>query len=165
MIAPLLDDEEHLRGLVIYGSSSERWFDCVEAGARRQCLLRGEDDAEARARAIRDEMTTQAVTDGRPAVYHRQLDEAEVAHAWSRVRRPVLVLHGEHDWVVSEAESAGIARLARGTLRIVPRVDHLFTSHDSLADSLKAHGKGRFEPTLMAECAAWMRELSSAEPV
>ena len=167
MIAPMLEDEKQPRGYVIYGSSAERWFDCVEEGARRQCTLRGEAEADvdARARAVRDEMIREPVTDGRSARYHQELHDAAVADAWSRVRKPVLVLHGEYDWVVSEAEGARIAALARGTLRVVPRVDHLFTSHDSLEESLKAYGKGLLEPALAHESGAWMREIMRAKPV
>jgi alpha-beta hydrolase superfamily lysophospholipase len=159
MIVPLLEADDMLRGALIYGSSAAPWLECLEAGARRQGALRGQrpEVVEERVLALRDELDTQAVIDGRPALYHRQLDNADVAAAWVRSRTPVLVLHGEHDWVVGEDESRRIAELARGELRVIPRADHLFTAHDSLEESLRSYGKGRFEARIPSETCAWMR--------
>ena len=163
MIAPALDADELLRGYLIYGASAEPWFDCLEASARRQWALRGlllHLTEEARVQALREEMTTRAVTDGRSALYHRQLHEADIAGAWSRVRKPVLVVHGEYDWVVGEDEARRIADLARGTFLPLPRLDHLFSAHDSVEASTKSYGKGRFERDLVRETCAWMRSVT-----
>ena len=162
MIAPALDAGDLLRGYMIYGASAAPWFECLEASARRQWALRGAEDVETRVQALHEEMRTQAVIDGRSALYHRQLDEAELADAWSRVARPVVVLHGEYDWVVGEDEARRIARLAGGTFLPLPRLDHLFSAHDSLEESSKHYGTGRFGADLVRETCAWMR---SAPPV
>ncbi len=143
MLAPPLDADDLVRAYVVYGSSAEPWLDCVEASARRQAALRGDARADARARAIRAAMLRDATTDGRPAGFHRALHEAGIAAAWTRVRRPVLSLHGEHDWVVGRDEAARIAELANGAFRVVPALDHLFGAHDTLADSLREYGRGR----------------------
>lgn len=157
MIAPKLEAEDLLRGYLIYGSTADPWFDCLEASARRQCGLRGRGDVEACVTAHREEMRTHPVIDGRSALYHRQLHDAGIAAAWSRARRPVLVLHGAHDWVVSEEEARRIAQLSRGTFRQLPRLDHLLSAHDSVEESLRGYGKGRFDPQIVHETCAWIR--------
>lgn len=164
MIAPLLLEPgaaDCARGYVVYGSSAEPWLDCVEASARRQHTLRGEEDGAGRARAMREAMRRVAVTDGRPVYFHEALHDAKVADAWSRVRATgtarVLSLHGEHDWVVSVEEAARIADLAGGTFRSIARLDHLFGAHGSLAESLRDFGRGVFGEEAVATACEWMR--------
>jgi len=160
MIAPLLDAGHAARGIVVYGSSAEPWFECVEAGARRQSTLRGDADVEALVLASGAELRTQLVIDGRSRTYHEQLHDAPIADAWSRVNKPVLVLHGEYDWVVGAEEGQRIAALAGGTFRTIPRLDHLWSAHDSLAASLRDYGKGCPDLAIVRETCAWMRSTS-----
>lgn len=135
MIAPLLDAD----AIVVYGTSSMRWMQCLEASTRRQCALRGIPDVESvlqreRARIARGE-------DERSAEFHAQLDAVDLADAWRRSRVPRLVLHGEYDWVVSEEEARAI-----GEPTILPSLDHAMTAHDSLHASLVAMGRGKRVP-------------------
>jgi uncharacterized protein len=159
MIAPLVGGGR-ARGVIVYGSSAQPWLECLEASTRRQLTLRGPSDIEAGVLAAREEMLTQPVIDGRSAAYHRQLDEAAIADAWSRLHKPALVLHGEYDWVVGEGEAQHVAALAGGTFRSLPHLDHLFTAHDSLEASLASYGKGRSDVAIVRETCAWMRAAS-----
>jgi pimeloyl-ACP methyl ester carboxylesterase len=158
MIAPLVADRA--RGVIVYGSSARPWLECLEASTRRQWTLRGASDVEERVLRSREEMRTEPVIDGRSAAYHRQLHDADIAGAWSRVGKPLLVLHGEYDWVVGEDEAEHVAQLASGAFRSVPRVDHLFSAHDSLEASLRSYGKGLFDMAIVREASAWMRSKS-----
>lgn len=164
MIAPKLAADELVRGYVVFGSSAEPWFDCLEATARRQSALRG-GDVEAAAVASREEMRARAVIDGRSAAYHLELHDAEIAAAWSRIERPVHVLHGEYDWVVGEDESRRIAALSGGSFASIPRVDHLFTAHGSVEESLNAYGKGRSTREVVRESCAWMRRVMTSREI
>jgi hypothetical protein len=160
MIAPLLDADDLLRGYIVYGTTAEPWFDCLEASARRQWTLRGAEDVDTHVQAFRDALRTQDVVDGRSALYHRQLDEAELASAWSRVRKPVLVMHGAHDWVVSEREARHVAQVTGGTFLPLPRLDHLLSAHDSIEASVRSYGSGVVDPSLVHEMCAWMRSVT-----
>lgn len=169
MIAPMLARENVARGYVVYGTSAARWFACVDASTRRQLRLRGLslDVIEERARREQDDVRTRAVTDGRSLAYHRQLDATDVADAWSRVDRPVLALHGEYDWVVSEDEQRGVAeivdarRAGAATFERVSGLDHLMTRHGDLESSLRAYGLGAADDRLATLSADWMRRATS----
>ena len=169
MIAPLLESERIARGYVVYGTSAARWLACVDASTRRQLELRGAspDVIDERARRGQDDLRSHAVTDGRSAEYHRQLDATDVAAAWSRVDHPVLVLHGEHDWVVSDDEGLRVAGIVNArhpgaaTFERVRGLDHLMTRHDSLTDSLRAYGGGAKDDQVARVSADWMRRATS----
>ncbi len=168
MIAPLLESERIARGYVVYGTSAARWFACVDASTRRQLELRGAppDVVDERARRERDDLRSHAVTDGRSAEYHGQLDATDVAAAWARVDHPVLVLHGEHDWVVSDEEALRVAEIVNArhagaaTSQRVPGLDHSMTRHDSLTDSLRAYGAGANDDQIALVSADWMRRVT-----
>jgi len=156
MIAPLLDAS----GYVVIGTYATRWLDGLERGARRQLSLRGKTGEELD-RAVAREMDryrTLEVIDGRSAAFHRQLHDTDLAHAWQKIDRPVLVVHGEYDWVVGEDEARAITTLASNArMKALPRIDHLMTAHDDLAASLRAYGNGRFETRIVEEIAAFAK--------
>jgi alpha-beta hydrolase superfamily lysophospholipase len=167
MIAPLVAPDAVARGLVVYGTSAARWFECLDASTRRQLRLRSAsaDAIDEGARREREELRTRAIVDGRPASFHRQLDAADIAAAWSRVDRPVLVLCGEHDWVVSEDEQRAIVDIVNAAhpgaahFAMVPCLDHLMTRHASVAESLRAYGSGAFDEAIVGESSGWMRRV------
>jgi hypothetical protein len=178
MIAPLLEPLGVLRGYIAFGTSSARWLDCVEASTRRQLLLRGASpaDSERTARIEREELE-RAIQDpgaptrigGRGAAFHRELQATDLARAWAEVKRPVLVVHGEYDWVVSEEEHAAIARIvsdgrAGGAVlqtqtQKIAGLDHLMTRHESLEASLRSYGSGAFDPALVEATLTFLRRV------
>jgi pimeloyl-ACP methyl ester carboxylesterase len=142
MIAPLLRDER-IAAIVAIGSSAERWFACLDASARRQAMLSGVGPEEA---VRRQRQEIEEDSDERSRAFHHQLDATDLRAAWSRVRAPVLVMHGEYDWVVSQEESRAILPSARFVS--LPGVDHAMTRHASIDDSLLAFGRGALDPSL-----------------
>ncbi len=167
MIAPKLTAGDLVAGYITYGSSAEPWFDCVEAGARRQGSMMGHapEIIEERIAALRlehrAEQPASAAIDGRPVRYHRQLHEARLDAAWRQVQGPVLSLYGEYDFVVSEDETRAIATLApNGEHRKLAGLDHLMMAHDSLTESLKNYGRGRPDRERVArETSSFLRKL------
>ena len=53
MTAPLLALERRVAGLFVFGSSAERWVECVASTTRRQLLMRGKSEEEAKLEAAR----------------------------------------------------------------------------------------------------------------
>ena len=97
------------------------------------------------------------------SAYHQQLHELELDRAWQRVSGPlVLVLHGEHDWVVSRDEQLRIVDIVGGSrpgaaqLIDLKGLDHMMGWHASHADSMSNYGSGIFEPTIRTETLEWM---------
>ncbi len=70
----------------------------------------------------------------------------------------MLVVRGEHDWVVDAADQARVAGLARGETTIVdvPGVDHVLGWHADRPASLADYGAGRFDPAIAAATTAWI---------
>jgi pimeloyl-ACP methyl ester carboxylesterase len=101
----------------------------------------------------------------RSLAYLRQLEAAEIEKAWSRVRCPVLVMHGEHDWVVGEEEQAALVEIVRGqpggSASLVPiaTADHLGTSQPSRAASLADYGRPPFCASIAEETVRFVRSL------
>lgn len=166
IIAPLVARHARtLAGIVVYGTPVMRWLDCLVDSARRQLELRGASEAEIvqsedemRALAERGELN------GRSAAYHRQLAAVDIEAAWRTVEVPVLVVRGEHDWVVRADDQARIAHLARAATTIVdvPGLDHLFGWHADREASLRDYGIGRADESLATALCRWLDPLSSA---
>jgi pimeloyl-ACP methyl ester carboxylesterase len=147
MIAPLLAGEgDGVSGVVVFGSSSLRWYDCIVRATRRQRLLAGLAgealDAhvaawgELHARVCRDGLMPAEVFSryphlstlegsachgetmfGRHVSFFQQLQRLDLAALWGTVSAPVLVLHGAYDWVCAPEEGQGIADAVSGPLR------------------------------------------------
>jgi pimeloyl-ACP methyl ester carboxylesterase len=75
---------------------------------------------------------------GRPVAYYQQLQNLNLMAAWSEVKVPVLVLHGEFDWIMSrddlETAASLVNRNSPGTAQFVelPRTGHTFEHYPSL---------------------------------
>jgi alpha-beta hydrolase superfamily lysophospholipase len=150
---------ESLAGIMVYGTPVMRWLDCLLDSVERQLLLRDASADEIRAqRAAIEQLATTGELNGRSAAYHAQLHALDLEAAWRTVDVPVLVLRGEHDWVVREDDQARIAELARGDVSIadLPGLDHLFGWHADRAASLADYGAGRADASIVAATVAWL---------
>lgn len=161
--AQLATDE--LAGVIVYGTPVMRWLDCLLDSTRRQLALRGASEHEIVER--QDAITHLATTgelNGRSAAYHEQLHALDLEAAWRAVGVPVLVLRGEHDWVVRADDQARIAELARGGATVVdlPGLDHLFGWHADRDASLRDYGSGRADPSIVHATVAWLDALRYA---
>jgi len=145
--------------VIVYGTPVMRWLACLQDSARRQLVLRGAGDD-----VIYDQVSELARLaetgdlNGRSAAYHGQLDALDLETAWRRVTAPILVVRGEHDWVVAEDDQARIATLAPGATTIVdvPGLDHLFGFHTDREASLRDYGIGAFDPAIVDATVAWL---------
>jgi alpha-beta hydrolase superfamily lysophospholipase len=160
IIAPQI--AEHARALIVYGTPVMPWFDCLQDSIRRQLELRGAD-----ARTIYDEtrklarLADDGELNGRSAAYHRQLAAVDIAASWRTVSAPVLVVRGEHDWVVRPDDQARIAELARGPVTVVdvPAIDHLFGTHADREASLRDYGVGAPSESLGHATLDWLARV------
>lgn len=158
-IAPMLAHRS--LGVVAYGAPGEPWARTMRDGIERQLRLRGADEARIAAALARFDADPWAEGHGRSPALHRQLDALDFADLWSRVRVPVLVIVGEHDWVTGERAQLAIAEHARNArvLRL-SGLDHSFTTHASLEASLREHGRGAFDVRVAEATAAFARAIA-----
>lgn len=146
-----------LDALVVYGTPATRWLACLRDSTRRQLALRGASPELIAARvAALDELLVRGELNGRSAAYHAQLDALDLPARWRAVTCPTLVVRGEHDWVVDDAEQARIATLTRATIVDVPRLDHVLGAHASRDASLADYGAGAPDDAAARAIAAWL---------
>jgi pimeloyl-ACP methyl ester carboxylesterase len=162
MVAPILASEKRVQGIMVYGTSTKTWLDCVVASTRRQYEMRGVDAAriDEILGSLRERVAREGLN-GRSADYHRQLDALDLPAMWKRVNEtPVLVLCGEHDWVLSREEQMQIGEYVKSTRGIdLPGLDHMLGWHASRADSLSAYGQGPYDPVVLEASLEWMKSI------
>jgi pimeloyl-ACP methyl ester carboxylesterase len=194
-IAPLVARTTPVRGYLVEGAWARTWFEHMLAIERRRMTFLGHPPAQVNREmqqiarlqsefliggrapaAILAESPdlrplwpdrSPATLYGRPPAFYQQLQALNLAEAWSRVDVPVLVLHGEFDWVMDRAESEFIvACVNRGhrslaELRTMPRRGHTFSGYASLADAF-ADNETPFDPAIVDELLAWLRPQAAA---
>jgi pimeloyl-ACP methyl ester carboxylesterase len=100
---------------------------------------------------------------GRPAAFYEQLQDLNLAAAWSGVKVPTLVLHGQYDWIMSRHDHELIADYVNsnrpGGARFVevPEMGHTFQHYRSFADAFedKAAEFDKKNVTLLIE---WLKD-------
>jgi len=100
---------------------------------------------------------------GRPLAFYQQLQKLNLAAAWARVKVPVLVLHGQFDWIMSRDDHELIARYVNanrpGVARFVeiPEMGHTFQHYLSFEDAF--HGKeATFDPKTIQLVIDWLKQ-------
>lgn len=166
MLAPLAAGEGGARAVIVYGTAVASWFDCVRASARHQLDVDGDRGNTSSLETLeRDIAAIAAGKDpqlfGRCAAFHQQLDATDLAAAWARVKAPVLVLHGEHDWVVDRDDARELVSLRqRRGLDVdaleLAGLDHAMTTQPTRAQSIERYGAGRFGDGLASHTATWL---------
>jgi pimeloyl-ACP methyl ester carboxylesterase len=100
---------------------------------------------------------------GRPASFYWQLQELNLAEAWSRVNVPVLAVHGEYDWIMSADDYKLLAEAVNarhpGTAVYVdwPKADHGLYTH---ANAEKAFGRDTqqgYDPKMSEYVLEWLK--------
>src|SRR5882724_8312680 len=100
---------------------------------------------------------------GRPLKFYEQLQELNLAAAWSRVKVPALILHGQYDWIMSREDSELIAQIVNanvpGAARFVevPNMGHGGQHYLSMADAF-AGKEASFDPEIIRTMTDWLKQ-------
>jgi pimeloyl-ACP methyl ester carboxylesterase len=98
---------------------------------------------------------------GRPLRFYQQLQQLNLAAAWSRLKVPTYVLRGAFDWIMSRDDSEMIASYVNhngdlASFYEIPQTGHTFQHYLSLADAFK--GKSApFDPKITGLLVDWLR--------
>ena len=98
---------------------------------------------------------------GRPLGFYQQLQQLNLAAAWSRVKVPTYVLRGAFDWIMSREDPELITAYVNkngdlASFYEIPNTGHTFQHYLSLADAFK--GKSApFDPKVIALLTDWLR--------
>jgi pimeloyl-ACP methyl ester carboxylesterase len=98
---------------------------------------------------------------GRPLRFYQQLQQLNLAAAWSRLKVPTYVLRGAFDWIMSRDDSELIASYVNNngdlaTFYEIPQTGHTFQHYLSLADAFKGN-RAPFDPKIIGLLADWLR--------
>jgi pimeloyl-ACP methyl ester carboxylesterase len=187
--APLVSEGTLVRGYVVFGAWVKTWFEHMMEIERRRLTLSGKSPGEVNAlmpliarfytkylvegrtprTIIEQEPTFQGIWPegkdvdhlyGRPVAYYQQLQKLNLADTWSHVSVPLLVMHGQYDWIMTREDSEIIVALvnknaARAARFIdVPNAGHSLDHHDSLQSAFGSKALP-FEPKVADQIADW----------
>jgi pimeloyl-ACP methyl ester carboxylesterase len=100
---------------------------------------------------------------GRPLKFYEQLQKLNLAAAWSGVRVPALILHGQYDWIMSREDPELMAQWVNanrpGAARYieVPEMGHTFQHYLGLADAF-AGKSAPFDPKVLRIVTDWLED-------
>jgi pimeloyl-ACP methyl ester carboxylesterase len=100
---------------------------------------------------------------GRPLKFYEQLQELNLSAAWSRVKVPSLILHGQYDWIMSREDPELMAQWVNvnrpGTARFVEvsEMGHTGQHYLSMADGF-ADKAAPFDPKVIKLLSDWFKE-------
>jgi pimeloyl-ACP methyl ester carboxylesterase len=192
-LVPESDAEQaQVRGYVVVGGWVKTWFEHMLEIERRRFGLMGKSPAEVNERMkdaatlyydwLIKKMTVDQILRehpglvelwpedrdhahlyGRPLVFYEQLQNLNLAAAWSRVKVPTLILHGQYDWIMSREDSELMARYVNanrpGTARFieVPDMGHTFQHYLNSADAFKGKSAA-FDPNVLRLLTDWFKQ-------
>lgn len=188
MIAPFLAAEgSRVAGVVLFGTSSLRWVDCIISATRRQRALAGlsGDELESIVHAwseihrmvCREGKTPREVFDERPDLaflegsachgewmygrhvsFYQELERADLPSLFRTVAAPTLVLHGAFDWVCHPNEGRAIGEIGRDARFVeLPFIGHDMRRHESLSQSFADPRRGAWDGSVVRASIDWMR--------
>lgn len=170
-------EQGQVRGYIVVGGWIKTWFEHMLEIERRRFALTGNSPGQVNERMKRaaslyhdwliklrkvstiiaeDEAMSSVWPEGkdfdhlygRPLAFYQELQNLNLAAAWSGVKVPTLVLHGQYDWIMSREDHELIARLVNannpGAARFleVPEMGHTFQHYTSLADAFAGKSTG-----------------------
>ena len=105
---------------------------------------------------------------GRTLAFYQQLQKLNLAAAWSRVKVPSLILHGQYDWIMSREDPELMAQYVNANrpdaarFMEVPNMGHTFQHYLSFADAFK--GKSApFDSKVLRLLTDWFEQQQQSK--
>ena len=191
-LAPLLANEFDLAGIISDGTFFKTWFEHMLEIERRILQFQGNTESQIVDKMNKyyfplyygmliEKKTYQQVVNaypalaehnyhsaehmyGRPVAYYQQLQDFDLAGQWERVKVPVRILRGTHDWIMSAFDNKMILEVLERNghqdhiLFEYPGLDHWNTIHESPKNSFE--GKpGKWDEGTIDIIVKWAREM------
>jgi pimeloyl-ACP methyl ester carboxylesterase len=185
-------EEAHVRGYVSVGGWVKTWLEHMFEIERRRFALSGKPPGDVSERMkgaatlypewliqgrpvediVRERPTLGEIWPeggdrnhlyGRPLAFYEQLQKLNLAAAWSRVKVPTLILHGQYDWIMSRDDCELIGRYVNANkaglalFKELPATGHTFQHYGSMEDAFK--GKELpFDPAVLHVVTDWFKQ-------
>jgi pimeloyl-ACP methyl ester carboxylesterase len=182
-------EQQQVLGYISVGGWAKTWFEHMLEIERRRFTLMGKTPAEVndmmkraatlyyewliKGRPVGDILKEQpqladvwpegkdhAHLYGRPLAFYQQLQNLNLAAAWSHVTAPTYALHGEFDWIMSREDHELMAAYVSANGREafayeVPKMGHTFQHYLSLADAFKGK-EAPFDSKVIGLLTDWL---------
>ena len=191
-ILPIVAGDTPVAGFIVINGWAKTWFEHMMEQLRRGPELRGRTPGEVSAtmgayaelyaaylierktpgEVVKAKPKLAALWDdepahqyGRPSAFFHQLQELNLAGAWSKVSAPTLAVWGEYDWIMSRDDHERIIALVNrnkpgaARLIVVPKMTHFVAVYDNAEQSVKEEGRGRFPEGLATSVNEWLRDV------
>jgi pimeloyl-ACP methyl ester carboxylesterase len=170
-------EQAQVRGYIVVGGWVKTWFEHMMEIERRRFELIGKTPAEVNNRMkgsatlyhewlikrhkVADILAENAnLTDlwpegkdrnhlyGRPLAFYEELQDLNLAAAWSNMKVPTLVLYGQYDWIMSRNDHEMITKYvnantpAQARFVEVPEMGHTFQHYKSWTDAFAGKSSG-----------------------
>lgn len=187
VIAPLLAQEEAVKGIIVYGTVGRNWLEYELENTSRQQILEGRQadsiDLYMRADYVRlyklfvEKKQPQQILKEHPETaghlmeypmrieYFQQVADINIRDLWMKTNVSVLAMHGASDFVSSSAEHRQIAEIVNqyhpGKAKYfeIPNSDHWSLSAASEMESYLNQQTG-LNPLPLVKALEWLREIS-----
>jgi pimeloyl-ACP methyl ester carboxylesterase len=190
-------EKDQVRGYIVVGGWVKTWFEHMLEIERRRFALMGKPPDEVNQRMkgavtlyydwlIKNNSIEEVLRDhpeleelwpegkdhthlyGRPLPFYQQLQNLNLAAAWSCVKVPTLVLHGQFDWIMGREDHELIAQYVNanrpGAARFVgvPDMGHTFQHYLSFANAFRGK-EAPFDPKVVKLVTNWLKQQRSAK--
>jgi len=186
--APLVAEGAPVKGYIVNGGWIKTWYEHMLEIERRQLVLRNvppsrintlmKQAEELYSAYLLDRQSPAQILSrrpqlrelwegdpehqyGRPVAYYQQLQDLDLMAAWSTVTAPVLVLHGQYDWIMSRDDPQIAAELVNrnspGSAEFVelPDAGHSF-EHVASMEAAYAGRRLPFDEQIAQRIGAWL---------
>ncbi len=194
-MAPLIAQDQNIRGIMIWGTTSLTWAEHMIAIDRRSLELKGtppekvneymDEHIEFHTKyLIGQQMPADIIAQkhklaeawnrmlgtgpvhqyGRAIAFHHQAHQANWEAAWATIDVPILVVHGEYDWIMGPEEHQRIVKIVNGNypgkakLVTIPKMDHHFEVYDTPELAFVGRG-GKFDDEVVNVFLDWLNNF------
>lgn len=195
-LAPTVAAGQPVRGVMVYGTFARTWYEHILGHERRRLELSGVPLAEVNLRmrglgelyaeyligrktpaqvlAARPHLAElwedqPAHQYGRPARFFHDLQRLNPISAWDSVTAPVLVLYGEHDWMMAREDHELIVRAVNANrpgsarLLVLEGVDHHLMRYPDRGSAFRGED-GVPAADVVGKVVEWLRSTSDEGP-
>jgi len=98
---------------------------------------------------------------GRPLAFYQELQQLNIAAAWSNVKVATYTLRGQFDWIMSPEDAELIASYVNANRQLafsyeVPQMGHTFQHYLNFADAFKGNS-APFDPKVTGLLVGWLK--------
>lgn len=188
-VAPLVGEGTNVAAYMIYGGWVKTWYEHMLEIERNRFELGGNSPAEVTRKMkhviefyteyLIKKRTPGKILTERPHLkdiwfwndgyqyditinYFQQLQDLNLAEAWSKVTVPVLAMVGEYDWIMNRADHERIVQLAkhpRSKFVLMSKLGHSFFAYADLQTCFQNFRSGSYDPVVIDTINDWLKTV------